>query len=133
MSTNHHHLTINNFVIPYLNLWIFIQAFMTVSFFLVISIWNITKISHPVMWSFMNSENFINIVKGNIFFKGKGSCIDVILTNRRYSFRHISSSETCLSDHHHLISSMMKRAFEKEESKILINREYNNFNIKSFK
>ena len=38
MSTNHHHLTINIFVIPYLNFWIFIQAFMTIRLFLVISI-----------------------------------------------------------------------------------------------
>ena len=72
----------------------------------------------PVMWSFMNKENFINLVRGNIFFKGKGSYIDLILTIRRYSFKHSSSTETGLSDHHHLISSMMKTTFEKDESKV---------------
>ena len=33
-----YNLTINIFVVPYLNLWIFIQAFMTIRLFLVISI-----------------------------------------------------------------------------------------------
>ena len=91
------------------------------------------EVSHPVMLSFMNNENFINLVKGNTCFKGKCSCIDLILTNRRYSFKHISFTETGLSDHHHLISSMMKTPFEKEESKVLLYRDYKNFNFNSFK
>ena len=82
------------------------------------------EISHLVMLSFMNDENFINLVKGNACFKSKGSCIDLILTNRRYSFKHTSSTETGLSDHHHLISSMMKTTFEKEEYKVLVYRDY---------
>ena len=90
-------------------------------------------ISHPVMLPFMNNENFINLVKGNTCFKGKGSCIDLILTNRRYSFKHTSSIETGLSDHHHLISSMMKTTFEKEEPKILVCRDYQNCSFNSFK
>ena len=85
------------------------------------------------MLSFMNNENFINLVKGNTCFKGKGSCIDLILTNRRYSFKHTSSTETGLSDHHHLISSMMKTTFEKEEPKILVCRDYQNCSFNSFK
>ena len=91
------------------------------------------QISHPVILSFMNNENFINLVKGNTCFKGKGSCIDLILTNRRYSFKHTSSTETGLSDHHHLISSMMRTTFEKEDSKVLVYRDYKNFSFNSFK
>ena len=45
-------------------------------------------------------------------FEGKGSFIDLILTIT-------SSNETDLSDYHHLISSMMKTTFKKEESKVL--------------
>ena len=59
------------------------------------------EISHPVMLSFMNSENFINLMKGNACVNGNGGCIDLILKNRRYSFIHNSSTETGLSDHHH--------------------------------
>ena len=81
----------------------------------------------------MNNENFINLVKGNTCFKGKGSCIDLILINSRYSFKHTSSTETSLSDQHHLNSSIMKTTFEKEESKVLVYRNYKNFNFNSFK
>ena len=31
-----------------------------------------------------------------------GSCIDLIVTNRKYCFKNISSYETKISDHHHL-------------------------------
>ena len=79
----------------------------------------------------MKNENFINLVKGNTCFKGKGSFIDLILTNRRYFFNHTSSTE--ISDHHHLNSSMMKTIFEKEESKVLAYRDYKNFNFNNFK
>ena len=65
-------------------------------------------------------KNFINLVKGNTCCKGKGSHIDLLLINRRYSFKNTSSTETGLSDHHHLISSVMKTSFEKEGSKVLI-------------
>ena len=90
-------------------------------------------ISHPVMLPFMNNENFINLVKGNTCFKGKGPCIDLILTNRRHSFKHTSSIETGLSDHYHLISSMMKATFEKEQSKVLVYQDYKKFSFNSFK
>ena len=45
------------------------------------------EISHPVMLWFMNNENLINLVKGNTCFKGKGSRVDLILTNTRYFFQ----------------------------------------------
>ena len=41
----------------------------------------------------------------------------MILTNRKYCFKNTSSFETGISDHHHLIYSMLKTTFEKEESK----------------
>ena len=84
------------------------------------------------MLSFMNNENFINLVKVNTCCKGKGSCIDLILTNRRYSFKHTCSTETGMSYHHHLIPSTMKTTFEKEEPEVLVYRDYKNFNFNSF-
>ena len=36
-------------------------------------------------------------------FKGQGSCIDLVLINRMFSFKHSNSYETGISDHHHLI------------------------------
>ena len=56
-----------------------------------------------------------------------------ILKNKRYSFKHTSSTERGLSDHHHLISSMTKTTFEKEEAKVLVYQNYKNFRFNSFK
>ena len=36
---------------------------------------------------FMNSNVFYNLSKVNTCFKGKGTCIDLILINRRYSLK----------------------------------------------
>ena len=48
----------------------------------------------------------------NTCFKGSGSSIELILTNKRYSFKHTSSTKTDLSDHD-LIFKIMKRIFDK--------------------
>ena len=70
-------------------------------------------------------------MKNKTCFKGTCSCIDLILTNRKYSFKNTSSYETGLSDHHHLIYSVMKTTFKREEPK-LIYRNYSNFSQKDF-
>ena len=67
--------------------------------------------TNPVMINFMVSQNFTNLIKNNICFKRVGSCIDLILTNRKYCFKNTSSYETGLSDHHHLVFSIMKTTF----------------------
>ena len=69
------------------------------------------------MFSFIDSPNFVSLIKNKTYFKGTGSFIDLILTNRKYSFQNTSSYETGLSDHHHLIYSVMKNIFKYEESK----------------
>ena len=89
--------------------------------------------SNPSIVSFMNNQNLFNLVKSNTCFKGEGSCIDLILTNRKYSFKNTCSSETGLSDHHHLIYFVMKTTFKSEEPKKLIYRDYSNFSSECFK
>ena len=84
------------------------------------------------MLSFMNSQNFVSLIKTKTCFKGTGSCIDLILTNRKYFFKNTSSYETGLSDHHNLIYSVMKTIFKCEEPKKLIYRNYSNFSQKDF-
>ena len=56
----------------------------------------------------LNMENLTNLIKENSCFKGESLCIDLILTNSKNSFQYSSSIENGLSDHHHLIFSMMK-------------------------
>ena len=71
--------------------------------------------TNPVMMNLMDSQNFTDLIKNNTCFKGVGSCIDLILTNRKYCFKNTSSYETGISDHHHLIFSIMKTTFASEE------------------
>ena len=51
------------------------------------------------------------------------SCVDLILTKRKYCYKNISSYETGISDHHHLIFSIMKTIFASEEPKKFVYRD----------
>ena len=86
-----------------------------------------------VMINFMDSQNFTNLIKNSTCFKGVGSCIDLILTNRKYCFKNTSSYETGISDHHHLIFSIMKTIFASEEPKKFVYLDYKTFSHESFK
>ena len=59
--------------------------------------------------------------------------IDLILTNRTFSFENTQMFETGLSDHHHLVYTMLKTTFQKSEPKQLIYRDFKNFYLESFK
>ena len=72
---------------------------------------------NPKLASFMHTFNLYNLIKSNTCFKGSGSYINLILTNRKYCFKHTSTFETGLSNHHHLIYSMSQTTSKKEESK----------------
>ena len=89
--------------------------------------------TNPVMINFMDSQNFTNLIENNTCFKGVGSCIDLILTNRKYCFKNTSSYETGVSDHHHLIFSIMKTIFASEEPKKFVYRDYKTFSHENFK
>ena len=69
----------------------------------------------PSILSFMDSQKFVSLIKNKKCFKEIVSCIDLILTNRKYSFKNTSSYKTGLNDHHHLIYSVMKTIFKCEE------------------
>ena len=88
--------------------------------------------SHTRLSAFMEHYNYYNLIKSNTCFKGDGSCIDLILTNRKYCFKNTSSFETGISDHHYLIYSMLKTKFEKEESKNVTYRNYKQFQWETF-
>ena len=62
----------------------------------------------PEINTFLNTENLSNLIEENTCFKGASSCIDLILTNSKYSFQYSSSIEIGFNDHHHLIFSKMK-------------------------
>ena len=82
---------------------------------------------------FLNNSNLVKLVKTNTCFKGSGFCIDLILTNREHSFKNTTSYETGLSDHHHMILTMLKTTFQQKEPKCLFYRYYKNFMFENFK
>ena len=70
------------------------------------------------MKSFLQKHTFYNIMKQNTCFKGDGgSCIDLLITNSKFSFMKTNSFETGLSDHHHMIYTILKTKFEKFKPK----------------
>ena len=91
------------------------------------------ELNNHMFKSFLDSKNLTNLIKTNTCFKGKGSSIDLILTNKKYSFKYTSSYETGLSDHHHMIYTMLKSSFINIEPKLLNYRDYKNFNFGNFK
>ena len=89
--------------------------------------------SDPSLKAFLNSNNLYNLIKSNTCFKGKGSCIDLFLTNRKYSFKCSDSYETGISDHHHMIYTMLKSCFNNTEPKLLNYRDFKHFSKEDFK
>ena len=73
------------------------------------------KPTDPLMMTFLNEHDLINLIKNNTCFKGEGSCIYLILTNQKFLFKNFTSFEIGIIDHHHLIYSMLKTTFYKEE------------------
>ena len=53
--------------------------------------------SNTALKTFLDINGFYNLIKEHLI-KGKGSLIDLILTNRKFSFKNTQSFQTSLSD-----------------------------------
>ena len=63
--------------------------------------------------TFMNSYDLKNLVKEPTSFRADNPrCIDLILTNRYRSFQHTNTFETCLSDFHKMIVTVLKTTYK---------------------
>ena len=73
-------------------------------------------------------------MKQNTCFKGDGgSCIDLLITNSKFSFMKTNSFETGLSDHHHMIYTILKTKFEKFKPKKSIYCNFKQYDSDQFK
>ena len=90
--------------------------------FIIIGDFNLES-SNTILKNILDSNGLYNLIKGHTCFKGKGSLIDLIITNRKISFKNTHQFETGLSDHHHVVYTMLKTTF----------REFINFYFESFK
>ena len=59
--------------------------------------------SNTTLKHFLDSNELYNLMKGCSSFKGKCFLIELILTNRKFSFKNTQSFETGLSDHHLMV------------------------------
>ena len=100
--------------------------------YLIVGEFNIEQ-SDRFLKAFLNSNSLYSLIKSNTCFKGKGSCIDLFLTNRKYSFRFSGSFETRISDHHHMIYTMLKSCFNDTDPKLLNYRDFKHFSQEAFK
>ena len=92
------------------------------------------ELSNKNLKRLLNDYDLNNLVCNNTCFKSsKGTCIDLILTNKKMSFQHTNSFETGLSDCHHLIYSMFKMSYLKQKPVKYTYRKYKDYNLDSFK
>ena len=83
----------------------------------------------PLLQDLFSKHNLYNHIKSKTCWKSQnGSCIDLILSNKRFSFKHAGVAETGVSDFHSLIYIMMKSTFTKNEPRKLRYRNYKKFN-----
>ena len=86
------------------------------------------------MKSFLQEHTFYNIMKQNTCFKGDGGwCRDLLITNLKFSFMKANSFETGLSDHDHMIYTILKKKIEKFEPKKSKYRNFKQYNSEQFK
>ena len=91
----------------------------------------------PIYYSistFMAGHCLSSLINQPTCFKSvDGRCIDLILTNKKHSFQKSQSFETGVSDHHHLIYTMLKTTFTHIPPKEVTYRSYRNFSVVAFR
>lgn len=88
----------------------------------------------PEISTFMSDYSLHSLINSPTCFKSvDGRCIDLILTNKKHSFQKSQTFETGVSDHHHLIYTMMKQTFVPLPPKTIVYRSYKNFSQDAFK
>ena len=88
----------------------------------------------PEISNFLLSNQLHNHMKEKTCWKStKGSCIDLFLSNKKYSLMNTGTVETGISDYHSLIYSMLKMTYEKLPPRIVKYRQWKRFNKDFFK
>ena len=74
------------------------------------------------------------MMKQRTSFKGDGgSSIDLLITKSKFSFMKTNSFETGLSDHHHMLYTILKTKFENFEPKKSIYDNFKQYDSSQFK
>ena len=64
--------------------------------------------------AFCENHDLNNLIKEKTCFKSiEGTCIDLILTNQKYSFKNTCTIDTGVSDFHRMVLTQFKITFQK--------------------
>ena len=86
------------------------------------------------MNGFLQEHTLYNIEKQSTCFKGdRGSFIDLLITNSKFSFMETNSFGIGLSGHQHMMYTFLKTKFEKFEPRKLIYRNFKHVDSNQFK
>ena len=87
------------------------------------------------MSSFCDTFDLTSLIKQPTCYKNPGnpSRIDLILTNKPFSFQNSCVVETGLSDFHRMILTVTKMTFEKLKPRVRNYRDYKHFNNERFR
>ena len=89
--------------------------------------------SDTVMKEFIENYELYNLIlKPTCFKSSRGTCIDLILTNKKSNFLTSDTFETGLSDYHTLVYTTFKSTFSKLPSIKITYRSYKKFDITLF-
>ena len=90
--------------------------------------------SNNILSTFMQTFSLKSLINNPTCFKSKdGKCIDLILTNKPSYFQNSNSFETGISDHHHVIYTMLKATHSKTPPKTVSYRDFKNFSDQKFR
>ena len=85
------------------------------------------------MSNFIQYHSLYNHMKEKTCWKSQeGTCIDLILSNRKHSLFKTGTLETGLSDHHSLVYTMLKTTFQKLPPQKIYYRKWKNFDVEFF-
>ena len=93
------------------------------------------EMTNTHMEEFCSVYNFKSLIKDPTCFKNpeKPTTIDHILTNHPKCFQHSGVYETGLSDFHRLTLTVLKVFHSKQNPKIILYKDYNNFSNENFR
>ena len=94
-----------------------------------------SEMEEEKMKDFCETYNLQNLIKEPTCFKSaeNPTSIDVILTNKSNSFINTSTLETGLSDHHKMVTTVLKTHFNKIKSSNVTYRSYKHFDLETFR
>ena len=91
------------------------------------------EVTETLMAEFLKKHDLYSMIKTATCFKSKkGRCIDLCLTNKKYSFINTQTFETGFSDFHEMTYTMFKSTFVKLSPKVITYRSYKNCDKNKF-